>query len=144
MENIFNTLKNLTLSKKILLILFILFILFLIYSLINRKNLLKLQQQKDVTIENYVSDEPLKFSFYYVDWCGYCKTTKPEFDKLMNNYKTINGKTVTYEKIDCEKYPDKAREAKIEGYPTLKLNNKIYKENDRTVEGFLKFLRTNI
>ena len=143
MENIFSNLKNLNLSKKILLVLFILFTLFLIYSLINRKNLLKLQQQKDVTIENYSSDEPLKFSLYHVKWCGHCKTTKPEFDKLIKNHKTINGKTVMYEKIDCEESPDKAEEAGIESYPTIKLNDKIY-EGERTVEGFLTFLKSNI
>lgn len=143
MENIFSTLKNLNLSKKILLVLFILFILFLIYSLINRKNLLKLQQQKDITIENYVNDEPLKFSLYHVKWCGHCKTTKPEFEKLIKNHKTINGKTIIYEKIDCEESPDKAEKASVESYPTIKLNDKIY-EGDRTVDGFLTFLKSNI
>jgi thiol-disulfide isomerase/thioredoxin len=145
MEKIFNTLKNLNLSKKILLVLFILFILFLFYSLINRKNLLKLQQQKDVSMENYVNNEPLKFSLYHVKWCGHCKTTKPEFDKLVNDdrYKTINGKTIIYEKIDCEESPDRAEKAGVEGYPTIKLNDKIY-EGERTVEGFLTFLKSNI
>ena len=148
MENIFSTLKNLNLSKKILLVLFILFILFLIYSLINRKHLLKLQQQKDVTMENYVNNEPLKFSLYHVKWCGHCKTTKPEFDKLVNNdkYKTINGKKIIYESIDCEESQDnidQAEKAGVESYPTIKLNDKIY-EGERTVKGFLKFLKSNI
>ena len=143
MKNIFNTLKNLNLFKKIVLVLFILFILFLGYSLINRKNLLKLQQQKDLTIENYVNDSPLRFSMYYVDWCGHCKTTKPEFEKLMKNHKTISGRTIIYEKIDCEKSPDKAEKAGVESYPTIKLNNKVY-EGERTVKGFVTFIKSNI
>ena len=61
----------------------------------------------------------------------------------MNNYKTINGKTIIYEKIDCEECPDTAEKAGVESYPTIKLNDKIY-EGERTVEGFLTFLKSNI
>ena len=142
MNELAQTLTNLTLTKKIVLCFFILFILLLGYSFINKKQLLQLQKNKESGIENY-ENKPLKFSMYYVDWCKYCQSTKPEFVKLMNNYKRINGREISYNKIDCEKNPKLAEGVDVDSYPTLILNDTIKYTGERDVKGFVEFLTSH-
>ena len=69
------------------------------------------------------SKEPC-FVMYYANWCGHCKTTKPHFQKLIENYKG----NVKIEMIDCESPENKTRvqEEGINGYPTIKYYPKGY------------------
>jgi len=64
---------------------------------------------------------------FYVDWCPHCKTAKPIWEDLKNEYenKTINGYTILFTEINCtNETPDVEKMVntyKIEGYPTIKL-----------------------
>jgi len=60
-------------------------------------------------------------NMYYVDWCRYCVSTKSEFTKFMKKYnnKTINGKLVKINMINCTNDSDKAIDKGITGYPTI-------------------------
>ena len=68
-----------------------------------------------------------EFMLFYVDWCPHCKTAKPEWEKVKQEYqgKSINGYTVTFTEINCTKESPEVEKMvsqyKIEGYPTLKL-----------------------
>ena len=68
-----------------------------------------------------------EFLFFYVDWCPHCKTAKPEWEKVKEEYqgKTINGYTVIFKEINCTNESTDIEQMisqyKIEGYPTLKL-----------------------
>lgn len=88
---------------------------------------------------------------FYVNWCGHCKTTKPEFQKFMeqNNNKEINGKNVKIEMIDCEASDaDKqlASQFGVKSYPTIiaQVNGKQvpFEGGDRTTQGFNNWLQS--
>ena len=61
--------------------------------------------------------------FFYTDWCPHCKTAKPEWNKLQTDIGSdkVNGKTIHFIAVDCEKDPETAEKYKVEGYPTIKL-----------------------
>jgi len=64
---------------------------------------------------------------FYVDWCPHCKTAKPEWENLKQEYqgKTINGYSLLFTEINCTNESPEVEKMihtyKIEGYPTIKL-----------------------
>jgi thiol-disulfide isomerase/thioredoxin len=86
---------------------------------------------------------------FYVDWCPHCKTAKPEWDALKEEYegKTINGYIVIFEEYNCTDESSEIEELinkyKIDGYPTIKLikDNQVIeydaKPTKATMEQFL-------
>jgi thiol-disulfide isomerase/thioredoxin len=86
---------------------------------------------------------------FYVDWCPHCKTAKPEWNALKEEYdgKTINGYLVIFEEYNCtdesSEIEDLINKYKIEGYPTIKLikDNQVVeydaKPTKATMEQFL-------
>lgn len=88
---------------------------------------------------------------FYVNWCGHCKTTKPEFQQFMeqNNNKEIYGKNVKIEMIDCEASDaDKqlASQFGVKSYPTIiaLVNGKKipFEGGERTTAGFDNWLQS--
>lgn len=64
---------------------------------------------------------------FYVDWCPHCKTAKPEWENLKEEYegKEINGYTMSFIEHNCtnesEEVSSLMDKYNIEGYPTIKL-----------------------
>ena len=64
---------------------------------------------------------------FYADWCPHCKTAKPIWDDLKNEYqnKTINGYQVIFTEINCTTESAEVEEMmnkyNVEGFPTIKL-----------------------
>ncbi len=64
---------------------------------------------------------------FHVDWCPHCKTAKPEWDKVANEYdgKDVNGYALQFTEINCTDESAEVQEMvekyNIEGYPTIKL-----------------------
>lgn len=60
---------------------------------------------------------------FYTTWCPHCKKAKPEWEKFKNEYneRIINGKTLQFEEVDCDKDEETASRFNVEGYPTVKL-----------------------
>jgi len=64
---------------------------------------------------------------FYVDWCPHCKTAKPEWDSVRNEYenKNVNGYNLQFTEINCTEESPEVQEVVeqygIEGYPTIKL-----------------------
>ena len=83
--------------------------------------------------------------YFYTNWCPYCKKAKPEWEKLKSEYenKSINGTTIYFREIDCEKDEKTPEQYKVEAYPTIKLvtNGKVIeydaKPNYETLNEFL-------
>ena len=88
---------------------------------------------------------------FYVNWCGHCKKTKPDFQTFMqqNNNTTVNGKKVKVEMIDCEENKqnaDLASKFNVKGYPTIVavVNGQPQQFNgsDRSVQGLNDWLKS--
>jgi thiol-disulfide isomerase/thioredoxin len=68
--------------------------------------------------------ELLMFS---VDWCPHCKTAKPEWESVKQEYqgKTINGYVLIFTDVNCTNETPEVEKLmntyKVEGYPTIKL-----------------------
>jgi len=88
--------------------------------------------------------------FFSVDWCPHCKTAKPEWESLKNDYqgKTINGYVIIFTEVNCTNENPEIEKLmntyKIEGYPTIKLlkDGQVIeydaKPTKATLEQFLK------
>ena len=88
---------------------------------------------------------------FYVNWCGHCKKTKPDFQTFMqeNNNTTVNGKKVQVKMIDCEENKqnaDLAKKFNVKGYPTIiaVLNGQPqeFSGSDRSVQGLNDWLKS--
>ena len=61
--------------------------------------------------------------FFYTEWCPFCKKARPAWDKIKEKYneKPLNGKTLYFREVNCEKDEKLADQYNIEGYPTIKM-----------------------
>ena len=87
---------------------------------------------------------------FYVDWCPHCKTAKPEWETLKEEYenKNVNGYTIHFVEHNCTTETAETAQLmdkyNIEGYPTVKLlkDNQIIeydaKPTKSTMEQFLQ------
>ena len=63
--------------------------------------------------------------FFYTTWCPHCKTAKP----IWNDFKaemedqTVNGYTLNFFEVDCDKDQATSDKFKVKGFPTIKLVN---------------------
>ena len=61
--------------------------------------------------------------FFYTEWCPHCKTAKPiwaDFKQQMSG-KTVNGITLTFVEVDCDKDTATSDKFNVKGFPTIKL-----------------------
>lgn len=61
--------------------------------------------------------------FFYTEWCPHCKTAKPvwaDFKKQIGNEK-VNGVTLNFIEVDCDKDTDTSDKFNVKGFPTIKL-----------------------
>jgi len=95
------------------------------------------------------SNKTATLMLFYVDWCPHCKTAKPEWESLKEDYdgKSINGYTVNFMEYNCTNESSETTELmdkySIEGYPTIRLvkDNQVIeydaKPTKSTMEQFL-------
>jgi len=63
---------------------------------------------------------------------------------MAHNNKNINGKVLKVAMVNCEKNPELAEAAGVEGYPTIQfeLNGKRHNyEGERTESGFMSYIK---
>ena len=61
--------------------------------------------------------------YFYTTWCPHCKNARAEWDKFkarVGNNK-INGYSINFLEVDCDKDEQEANKYDVEGYPTIKL-----------------------
>jgi thiol-disulfide isomerase/thioredoxin len=95
------------------------------------------------------SNKVANLMLFYVDWCPHCKTAKPEWNELKEQYdgQNINGYTIVFEEYNCTEESSEIEELvnkfNIDGYPTIKLikDNQVIeydaKPTKSTMEQFL-------
>jgi thiol-disulfide isomerase/thioredoxin len=126
LENMKETMSNLLLNKKFLIILVVsaIFIALAIYLYITyvKPRMLEKEYVPNKEIE-YEKEKEAELYYFYTTWCPYCKKAKPEWEKLKETYneKLINNTKVHFKEIDCDKDSKTADEFNVEGYPTIKL-----------------------
>lgn len=89
------------------------------------------------------------FTMYYADWCGHCKTAKPDFESLASSGPVIvNGKKCNVNMVSPEKEPEKAKDKPIRGFPTFLFespNGQIVEyKGERNAESYLKFINESL
>ena len=115
--------KNMTnnLSREQLLIIVVASVVVIGYGMYLLHGCWNKPKEVDRTLMAYnehFSSNKTEFIMFYVDWCGHCKTTKPEFQKLMD----IGIPGVDIKMLNAEKEgEERAKEMKVEGYPTIVL-----------------------
>lgn len=106
---------------------------------------------------NNLSEKPnpkgkdLIIVLFYVDWCPHCVSTKPEWEKLVNNMNNTNikGHNVKVNACNAEGTQvekDFANENNVQGYPTIKLikEDEVVDYNGaRNAESMEEFIKEN-
>ena len=61
--------------------------------------------------------------FFYTTWCPHCKTAKPIWEdfKAEMKDKKVNGITLNFFEVDCDKDAATSDKFKVKGFPTIKL-----------------------
>jgi thiol-disulfide isomerase/thioredoxin len=148
-----NRLKDLTskMNLKNVLMIFLAIVLIIVIYYIYTKYFSNGLGKTIENMENQSSDKAAELMLFHVDWCPHCKTAKPEWDQVKDEYqnKSINGYKVMFNEINCtDETPEKVKMIetyKIEGYPTIKLvkdNQVIDFDAKPTKETLTKFLNT--
>ena len=84
-----------------------------------------------------------EFVFYFAEWCGHCKRTKPDWMKMPTN---INN--VSISSVDCVEYDAEAKTMGVKGFPTflyfpngrLDPQSKVPYQGPRSVDGWTEFV----
>jgi protein disulfide-isomerase A1 len=79
---------------------------------------------------------------FYAPWCGHCKSLAPIYDEVAA--KLANNPNIIVAKMDAT--ANEAEGVNVQGFPTIKFypatdKTPVDYTGDRTVEGFLKFLK---
>ena len=89
-------------------------------------------------------------ALFYAEWCGHCKTMKPEYEKAtseLNGKKNSSGKTIRFEKVDCDENKELGKQFGVSGYPTIKILNDDGTQDEysgkRNFDGFKKYLMSD-
>ena len=119
-------------NKKFWLILFLLFVficaaIYVYNSFVKPRMNASYVANKEYIQKQETSGKSADLYFFFTTWCPHCKTAMPIWEKLKEQTTSVNGVTINYIEVDCEKDPTLAEKYKVEGYPTIKLayNNKV-------------------
>ena len=134
----------LELNKRELIIVFLLLLIaIMLYNKL--KSGRKVQNiQKIVNVSN--DDTTPKIINFNASWCYWSQKLQPVWDSLTDSMK---NKDIEVLDIKCEEGGNKelCDRYQVEGFPTIKLlvgNNVIDYDGERTLDGFTKFIDTNV
>ena len=99
--------------------------------------------------ENNTTTDVADLYFFYTVWCPHCKKAKPEWDSFKEELGEgkINGVSINFREIDCDKDTATADKFNVDGYPTIKLvhNNRIIEYDAKPdVNTLRQFLNTSL
>jgi len=128
--------------------------LFIIAALIiYRKSVIGRANKKYVANNEYNKSrqgvESVDIYFFYTEWCPHCKTAKPiwfEFKKDMEG-KKVNGVSVNFFEVDCDKDTEMSDKFNVKGFPTIKMmkgNQMIEYDAKPSKETLNEFIRSSL
>merc|ERR1712159_694114 len=85
------------------------------------------------------------FIKFLAPWGGHCKSMKPAWDKLMDEFK--DSKTAVVADVDCTVHQDLCGKHGVQGYPTIKYgdpNNLEDYQGGRDFDDLQKFAKENL
>merc|ERR1712072_692221 len=85
------------------------------------------------------------FIKFLAPWRGHCKSMKPAWDKLMDEFK--DSKTALVADVDCTVHQDLCSKHGVQGYPTIKYgdpNNMEDYQGGRSFDDLLAFAKENL
>lgn len=130
-------------------ILLVVIVVYFINNLLSNKAGFSANREHTSTNEN--SNKTANMLLFYVDWCPHCKTAKPEWEQMKEEFdgKQINGYTLVFTDYNCTNETPEIEELmnqyKIDGYPTIKLvkdNQVIEYDAKPTKSTMTQFLNT--
>lgn len=127
-------------------------------------------QSRKLDMEGYSNTKGAKLIMFHVNWCPYCKTALPTWEKITKNYDgvSVNGKVVNVISLDStdenstspefgnntietilNQFTKNGSQFKVEGYPTIVLadgDNRIIAEFNKstTYENLEVFINDNV
>ena len=102
-------------------------------------------------LTNNGASKDAELLFFYADWCPHCKTAKPIWNEIKQEYenKSVNGYNIVFTEINCTTESaevDKLMDQyKVEGFPTIKLlkDGQVIEYDAKPTEDTIdKFLNT--
>ena len=74
----------------------------------------------ELTMENFESSVTAKNAIvkFYQPWCGHCKSMKPDYDRLSDEYRT--SENVLIADVNCGDEDALCEANDVRGYPTIK------------------------
>ena len=99
--------------------------------------------------ESFQNPSEPTFTMYYADWCGHCKTAKPEFEKLVAKSPVdVNGVKCNVRLVSPEKQPELAKGKPVKGFPTFLMETPDGKmveyKGPRSTTGYLAFINKTL
>ena len=99
--------------------------------------------------ESFQNPSMPTFTMYYADWCGHCKSAKPEFESLVaKSPLDINGVKCNVRMVSPEKEPNLVKGKPIKGFPTFLMETPDGKaveyKGSRSTDGYLKFINETL
>jgi len=94
-------------------------------------------------------DNTADIYFFYTEWCPHCKTAKPiwaDFKQQMSGQK-INGITLNFFEVDCDKDTSTSDKFNVKGFPTIKLmrgNQIIEYDAKPSTANLIEFVNTSL
>ena len=70
---------------------------------------------EDFNPEEYKNYNGKMMVLFYAPWCPHCKSIMPEWQK----FKDLNDTNIRVIKINCDDYPDYAKQFGVKGFPTI-------------------------
>lgn len=98
---------------------------------------------EDQTVQEAMESGEPCMAMFYAPWCGYCKKTMPEWDRLASSYKKCR-----VVKVNCDVHKELGKKHGVKSYPTIKFlsgglgnpNSGIEYQGERTMSDFARFV----
>jgi thiol-disulfide isomerase/thioredoxin len=134
------------------LLILLIVVLFTIVSMFMYKRYVSSGNNKYITNNEFNKQPPSAMTnadiyFFYTEWCPHCKTAKPvwaDFKEQMNG-KKVNGISLHFIEVDCDKDAATSDKFNVKGFPTIKLmKGKQIIEYDAkpSVENLIEFVNS--